>query len=314
MRWTRYKKTEKAIKIRLCSIRIIKSHFCLPGGQQFARIPQWMKRTQSRIVGGDTAPDIIPWQVHVHYSPRNRCFPNSGTCSCGGTILNENTILSAAHCFYPFETADYIEAGIKVEGSSKGQKIDVIEVILHPLYNSSREVATHDNDIAILKLEKPLTFNGDVLPASLPDATLNPEFKEEFAYVSGWGTTSRGGPTSKDLKFVSIPILEVSKCVNLNSDYTPSEITTNMICAGDLINGGEDSCQGDSGGPMVTQYSDRVDTAIIYGIVSWGNGCAQQNGPGMYTRVSNYNTWIQSNMNKKNQPKPNINRPGDTAF
>ena len=298
----------------MCSIRIIKSHFCLPGGQQFARIPQWMIRTQSRIVGGDTAPDIIPWQVHVHYSPRNRCFPNSGTCSCGGTILNENTILSAAHCFYPFETANYIEAGIKVEGSSKSQKIDVSEVILHPLYNSSRQVATHDNDIAILKLEEPLTFNANVLPASLPDATLNPEFKEEFAYVSGWGTTSRGGPTSKDLKFVSIPILEVSKCVNLNSDYTPSEITTNMICAGDLINGGEDSCQGDSGGPMVIQYSNRVDTAIIYGIVSWGNGCAQQNGPGMYTRVSNYNTWIQSNMNKKNQPKPKINRPGDTAF
>ena len=178
-----------------------------------------MKPTQSRIVGGDIAPDTIPWQVHVHFSPRNRCVPKNGTCTCGGTILNENTILSAAHCLYPLETADFIKAGITDVGSSKGQKIDVSEVIFNPSYDRDREVAHHDNDIVILKLKEPLTFNDDVLPARLPDATLNPEFKEEFAYVSGWGTTSRGGPTSKDLKFVSVPILEINKCVNLG--YRP---------------------------------------------------------------------------------------------
>ena len=290
----------------------------LPGGQQFAKIPQWMKPTQSRIVGGDIAPDTIPWQVHVHFSPRNRCVPKNGTCTCGGTILNENTILSAAHCLYPLETADFIKAGITDVGSSKGQKIDVSEVIFNPSYDRDREVAHHDNDIVILKLKEPLTFNDDVLPARLPDATLNPEFKEEFAYVSGWGTTSRGGPTSKDLKFVSVPILEINKCVDLNPSYTRSEITTNMICAGDLINGGEDSCQGDSGGPMIIQYSDSDDTAIIYGVVSWGNGCARQNGPGMYARVSNYNSWIQTNMNKQSKPnpkpKPETNRPGELVL
>ena len=297
----------------MCSIRIIKSHFCLPDPQQFARIPQWMKPTQSKIVGGDIAPDTIPWQVHVHFLPRPGGYPCNGTCTCGGTILNENTILSAAHCFYPLETAEYIQAGITVVRSSKGQKIDVEGVIFHPDYDESRGFAEYDNDIAILKLKEPLTFNDDVLPARLPDATLNPEFKEEFAYISGWGTTSRGGPSSQDLKFVTVPILEINKCVNLNSLYTPSEITTNMICAGDLIDGGEDSCQGDSGGPMIIQYSDSDDTAIIYGVVSWGNGCAKQNGPGMYARVSNYNSWIQTNMNKqyKPKPKPETNRPGE---
>ena len=276
----------------------------LPGGQQFARIPQWMKPTQTRIVGGDIAPGPIPWQVHVHFlaRPGYRC---DGTCTCGGTILNENTILSAAHCFYPLETAEYIQAGITEVRSSKGQKIDVEGVIFHPEYDESREVAQYDNDIAILKLKEPLTFNDDVLPARLPDATLNPEFKEEFAYVSGWGTTSRGGSTSDDLRFVSVPILEINKCVNLNYLYTPSEITTNMICAGDLKDGGEDSCQGDSGGPLVIQYTDSDDTAIIYGIVSWGNGCAQQNGPGMYARVSNYNSWIQGYMTKPKTTRPN---------
>ena len=279
------------------------SHFCLPGGQQFARIPQWMKPTHSRIVGGDIAPSPIPWQVHVHFQKFGR------RKVCGGTILDKETILSAAHCFYPLTrtTAGYIEAGIKLEGSLEGQKIDIKEIIMHPLYNQSREVAKFDNDIALLKLKEPLKFNDNVRPARLPDSKLNPEFKEEFAYVSGWGTTSQGGSSSKDLKFVSVPILEINKCVNLNSLYTPSEITTNMICAGDLIDGGEDSCQGDSGGPMIIQYSDSDDTAIIYGVVSWGKGCAQQNGPGMYARVSNYKSWIKTNMNKQNKPKPKGN-------
>ena len=268
-----------------------------------------------RVVGGKEAPEPIPWQVHVH-------FERFGLSkSCGGTIINEDTILSAAHCYYPLETADYIDAGIKKVGSSKGQTIDVSAVIIDPSYDefNNGEVAKYDNDIAILKLKKPLIFNADVLPARLPDSTLNPELKRTSAIVSGWGTVrSRrpgaiGGPTSDNLKFVSVPILEISDCTNLNELYSPTNITTNMICAGDLIDGGEDACQGDSGGPMVIPYSNSDDTAIVYGIVSWGNGCAQQNGPGMYARVSNYNSWIQTNMNKeyKPTPKPETNRPGE---
>ena len=265
-----------------------------------------------RVVGGKDAPAPIQWQVHVH-------FERSGVSySCGGTIINEDTILSAAHCYYPLETttASYIEAGIKREGSSKGQKIDVNAVIIHPFYDefNNGEVAKYDNDIAILKLKEPLTFNADVLPARLPDSTLNPELKRTSAIISGWGTLRSGGPASNVLQFVSVPILEISDCTNLNELYSPTNITSNMICAGDLIDGGEDSCQGDSGGPMVIPYSNNDDTAIVYGLVSWGNGCAHEKGPGMYTRVSNYNSWIQNNMNKKNKPKPETDRPGELVL
>ena len=260
-----------------------------------------MKGRNSKIVGGDNAPFPIPWQVHVHYK-------RSGF-SCGGTILDEETILSAAHCFYPLsdrsDPADYIAAGIKREGSSAGQKVDVKEVIIHPQYNESRVVAKYDNDIAILKLKEPLTFNADVQPARLPDSTMNPENKGTFATISGWGTVSSLGPSSKDLKFAFVPILGVDKCVNLNSLYTPSNITSNMICAGDLTDGGEDACQGDSGGPLIIPKSDSDDTVIVYGVVSWGDGCADQKGPGMYARVSNYNSWIQSYMTKPKTTQPN---------
>ena len=140
--------------------------------------------TSSRIVGGNNAPAPIPWQVHIHYKRYG--------FACGGTILDEETILSAAHCMFPLsDPADYIAAGIKREGSSGGQNIDVKEVIIHPQYNESRVVAQYDNDIAILKLKGPLTFNADVQPARLPDSTLNPEDKGTFATISGWGTIAK---------------------------------------------------------------------------------------------------------------------------
>ena len=136
----------------------------------------------NRIAGGEDAPFPIPWQVHVYVDG----FP-----SCGGTILDETTILSAAHCFYPppyLSSYDIIEAGIKMQGSLDGQKISIREVVNHPMYNSMKM----DNDVAILKLTSSLTFNENVQPACLPDPSFTPEDTGEFAVVSGWGTTSEG--------------------------------------------------------------------------------------------------------------------------
>merc|ERR1711935_807318 len=131
-------------------------------------------------------------------------------------------ILSAAHCMFPLsDPADYIAAGIKREGSSGGQKIDVKEVIIHPQYNESRVVAKYDNDIAILKLKEPLTFNADVRPARLPDSTLNPEDKGTFATISGWGTVSSLGPSSKDLKFAFVTFdHSTNRCGNYSREET----------------------------------------------------------------------------------------------
>lgn len=66
-------------------------------------------------------------------------------------------------------------------------------------------------------------------------------------------------------------------------------ITKNMICAGDLKQGGKDACINDSGGPMVANNK-------LYGIVSWGNGCGSKNYPGVYSHVANYINWIKQNM------------------
>ena len=129
-----------------------------------------------RIVGGDDAPSPIPWQVRVQL----------GDFLCGGTILDETTILSAANCFYSHPNLSiFIEAGITMTGSLDGQNISVMEVVNHPMFNSM----TYDNDLAILKLKSSLTFNENVQPACLPDPSFTPEDSGGFAVVSGWGTT-----------------------------------------------------------------------------------------------------------------------------
>ncbi|XP_041427111.1 trypsin [Xenopus laevis] len=101
--------------------------------------------------------------------------------------------------------------------------------------------------------------------------------------ISGWGNTLSNGSNYPDLlQCLNAPILTDAQC---NSAY-PGEITANMICVG-YMEGGKDSCQGDSGGPVVCNGQ-------LQGVVSWGYGCAQRNYPGVYTKVCNYNAWIQN--------------------
>merc|ERR1712212_258988 len=115
--------------------------------KQCAQIPPWMKNSLiNRIVGGQNVPSHIPWQVQIHISKLGLNFV------CGGTILDEETILSAAHCFTPLDTLDdfdFIEGGLIVVSSPSSQKSFIKEVINHPMYNE----ITFDFDVSILKLK-----------------------------------------------------------------------------------------------------------------------------------------------------------------
>uniref|UniRef100_A0A3Q0QTS8 Transmembrane serine protease 13b n=1 Tax=Amphilophus citrinellus TaxID=61819 RepID=A0A3Q0QTS8_AMPCI len=162
----------------------------------------------------------------------------------------------------------------------------VEKIILDENYNKT----TNDQDVALLKLKSPVTFNDKVQPACLP------AFDQNFAHgtqcwTSGFGTTQAGsGVVSKDLMEVTVDIIDTRVC---NSrDVYEGLVTDNMICAGKL-EGGKDSCQGDSGGPLVCQGKSRF---YLVGITSWGAGCGGKNKPGVYTKVSRVLPWIYTSM------------------
>ncbi|XP_013881733.1 prostasin [Austrofundulus limnaeus] len=154
------------------------------------------------------------------------------------------------------------------------------QIICHPEYNEY----TVDNDICLLKLSAPVNFTDNIKPICLAsaDSTFNDGLN---IWVTGFGTTGSGS-LSNTLQEVKVPIVGNNKCLCYLQGF--SKITENMMCAG-LKNGGKDSCQGDSGGPLMTQNGF---TWVQAGIVSFGDGCALPNRPGVYTRVSQYQKWI----------------------
>uniref|UniRef100_A0A671P6R5 Prostasin-like n=1 Tax=Sinocyclocheilus anshuiensis TaxID=1608454 RepID=A0A671P6R5_9TELE len=165
--------------------------------------------------------------------------------------------------------------------------VSVSQVILHPEYNN----LPNNNDMALLRLSSPVTFTNFIQPVCL--AAEGSIFNSDMMWVTGWGTIYSGVPlpSPQNLQEVDVPMVGNTKCDCLNGG-----ITENMMCAGQL-EGGKDSCQGDSGGPMVIRQGS---TWIQAGVVSFGQGCALPNLPGVYARVSNYQNWITQHVGMNN--------------
>ncbi|KAK2885320.1 hypothetical protein Q8A67_016157 [Cirrhinus molitorella] len=161
------------------------------------------------------------------------------------------------------------------EGTEQFRRPHVL--IPHPQYNK----ATNNADIMLIKLQSPIYLNSYVSLAPLPrqDAMVA---VGRVCTVSGWGFTTPTGGIPATLRTVKLPI--VSSTVCNGTDSFNGNITENMICAG-YSEGGKDACKGDSGGPLVCE-------GRVYGIVSWGNGCADAKYPGVYTSVSRFRQWI----------------------
>lgn len=234
-----------------------------------------------KIVGGSIAIDgAFPWQVSLGVSwianPRPAHF-------CGGSILSERWILTAAHCVSDL-TPDQIAVTAGTNRLAAGAKRHNIKrIVAHASYDAG----TMDHDIALLELFDELELNAATAAISLvpaaDEATLLPEGRAMV--VSGWGATYEGGRGVERLRFVEVPYVLRDTC-NRPLVYD-GQITENMICAGDIL-GGVDSCQGDSGGPLVVS----AQPPLLAGIVSWGVGCARPNKVGVYTRATQYADWI----------------------
>lgn len=229
-----------------------------------------------RIIGGHNT-DITkhPWQVSVQLAKNH---------FCGGSLIKSQWIVTAAHCVD--DEDDYKNLTVRLGSTnttSGGQVIGIDKVILHPGWNFS-ETLQYDNDIALIKLSSPFT-DTTAKTVSLPSASSTvPD--GAIIVVTGWGSTSEGGKHSATLLEVEVPKVPLSQCKQLYSK-TDSAISDVMLCAGDVSAGGKDACQGDSGGPAT--YKNQ-----LVGIVSFGIGCALPQYPGVYSRVSKFIPWINS--------------------
>jgi len=245
-----------------------------------------------RIVGGmSVAIEDHPWQVALVRAalsePARHQF-------CGGSIIGDRWVVTAAHCVDAFFVARKpsnvdIIAGT-AEYRSGGERIAVEGIHVPQGWDDPNKISPLDFDVALLKLSRPLTL-GQPIPIAQQDLVLSPGTETN---VTGWGALSEGGPGSNKLMGVSLPVVATDIC-NSAESYN-GQITANMWCAG-RREGGLDSCQGDSGGPNWTPVGGK---AVLTGIVSWGEGCARRLKYGIYTNVAKMSGWISGVMNGQN--------------
>ncbi|KAJ7312117.1 hypothetical protein JRQ81_006458 [Phrynocephalus forsythii] len=219
----------------------------------------------ARIVNGeDAVPGSWPWQVSLQSS--------SGFHFCGGSLINENWVVTAAHC--GVRKNDRVVVGLfdKSKPGEEAQVLQIAEVFKNPKF----DMKSLSDDIALLKLATPAQLTDWVSPVCLPKA--DDDFPGgKTCVTSGWGVTHPFDPnTPERLQQVALPLLTNQQC----KSYWDDLISDTMVCAGAA---GASSCMGDSGGPLVCQ-KDGAWTLV--GIVSWGSSICSPSSPGVYARVT----------------------------
>ena len=235
--------------------------------------------TEIRIVGGDeTKPYSRPYQVSVQST--------SGSHFCGGSIIAENLVLTAAHCMEGVDGNSpdmQVRVGAHSLTDGSGQVIKVVTTYTH------QEYPNLSKDVALLKLAEKITDKNAKTLVLADDAFFQKNIKAGTKMVvSGWGTLASDGQMPDKLMEVMVPYVTNEVC-NSTEAYN-GQIQATEMCAG-LKTGGKDSCQGDSGGPLVVKSGNDF---VQVGVVSWGEGCAVANKYGVYANVASLKNWIDN--------------------
>lgn len=287
----------RVVIVLICALQVIKVCSMDRG---VLNITKCGVQSQDRIAYGEIAEVFqFPWMALL--GGQNEEF------HCGGSLIAESFVLTATHCSRPKVT--FVRVGETNLSTSidcncfenecedcaePHQDIPVARFIRHPKYSISKGY----NDIALVKLKHPARLNDNVQPICLPFPEMIPKNFPNFTIVSGWGFTENSTEISNDLRFFSVPIVELEQCQQSLNQKAPNDprrhVDERQVCAGGDSNRAN-HCHGDSGGPLQYHGGKRM---VIHGVVSWGlSSCGKESVPGVYTKVSYYLDWIVSQAN-----------------
>merc|ERR1712048_803282 len=245
------------------------------------------------LVGGVTVSDQTSWSfiVHLHFN---------GNAACGGTIITNHHILTAAHCCVNMKSVKMGFGSINKREPKFTLEATRQDWIIHHKYFDDSDGSDRNFDICIIKTKVDIfeyseEFCKDcVTRACLPSHAAEPG---KNCWIAGWGALEFEGSTPNELQESGINIMSKNYC-HANSYLREQHVMLDEICAGlpDLdgdgfTDGGVDACQGDSGGPLICDQQGR---AVLTGLTSWGaGGCAKEGNPGIYGDISFYINWIR---------------------
>jgi len=272
-----------------------------------------------RIVGGVVVPEDEKNKLQWIVSLRD----DSGFHFCGGTLIREDVILTAAHCVKKKEDLSWYDTTLPLvsigpsdlETAGGNELVKPVLSVVHGAYDEF----TIQADIALLFLDRAVGKERGISPISLgtQDTLDQLASRGQTATVSvyGWGLLSESEfLPSNELRKTAVTYYDAESCRSL-SEYPPNDIRDDMICAGDIEEGGTDACGGDSGGGLF--YEDTSVTSqqsVQVGIVSWGDGCAKPGYPGVYTSVPAFMPWIEWQINIVDTLKKDLSCFPESSF
>ncbi|XP_061242188.1 kallikrein-8-like [Bos javanicus] len=225
------------------------------------------------LEGKECKPHSQPWQTALFQGVR---------LICGGVLIEDNWVLTAAHCQKKKYMVRMGEHSLKKKDESEQERA-VARSIPHPCYNNSKN--DHSYDVMLIQLRGRVSLGPKVKPIKLADHC--PQVGQKCT-ISGWGTVTSPREKFPDtLNCAEVKIIPQDQC----EKAYPGQVTDSMVCASD--SSGADTCQGDSGGPLVCN-------GVLHGITSWGSDpCGRPEKPGVYSKVCRSLDWIKKTIGRR---------------
>ncbi|KAL5242294.1 hypothetical protein ACI65C_009704 [Semiaphis heraclei] len=290
-----YSAAEMCSKYSELIYNYVKDPVLLAGHDNFIKVKD-CHTVLTLIVNGTRAdPKEFPHMALLGYSKN----PKSNAWACGGSLISNRWILSAAHC-EKLDDKTFVRWArlgelnyLSETDDARPMDYQIDQRVVHPNY----QPPSLYNDIALFHLDQEVKFSAYVRPICLNADPKLQSSPSQTLMATGWGQIYFNGPASPDLLKVTLNMIPADLCKSNYASIGGTQLANgileeSMMCAG-YANGEKDTCGGDSGGPLQIAHSNYSCMYTQVGITSFGKLCAKKNSPGVYTRVSKFLPWIE---------------------